>query len=68
MSSAELIIPYDPQATGQSVAGVNPAQLWSLAPSGKKLPKAGMTRTFYNTPESKTTTISSIGGRQGSRR
>ncbi|RXW19728.1 hypothetical protein EST38_g6122 [Candolleomyces aberdarensis] len=61
MSSAALIVPYDPQATGQSVAGVNPAQLWSLTPSGDKAPKAGTTRTFYNTPESKTTTISSIG-------
>lgn len=61
MSSAAVIVPYDPQGTGQSVAGVNPAQLWSLTPSGEKAPKAGTTRTFYNTPESKTTTISSLG-------
>ncbi|KAF6741388.1 hypothetical protein DFP72DRAFT_1084096 [Ephemerocybe angulata] len=60
-SSQALIVPFDPSAPSQAVAGVLPLQLWSLTPSGDKAPKAGATATFYNTPASKTTTISSVG-------
>lgn len=61
MSSSAVIVPFDPQVSGRNVAGVDPAQLWSLTPTGEKAPKAGTTRTFFNTPESKTTTIASLG-------
>lgn len=61
MSSAAIVIPYDQQNSGNPVAGVDPAQLWALTPSGEKAPKVGTTRIFYNTPESKTTTLSSLG-------
>ncbi|KAF5341259.1 hypothetical protein D9611_005985 [Ephemerocybe angulata] len=60
-SSQALIVPFDPSAPSQAVAGVLPLQLWSLTPSGDKAPKAGTTATFYNTPAGKTTTISSVG-------
>ncbi|KAF6747034.1 cytosol aminopeptidase family, catalytic domain-containing protein, partial [Ephemerocybe angulata] len=59
--SQALIVPFDPSAPSQAVAGVLPLQLWSLTPSGDKAPKAGTTATFYNTPAGKTTTISSVG-------
>ncbi|KAF6750246.1 hypothetical protein DFP72DRAFT_851929 [Ephemerocybe angulata] len=61
--SQTIILPFEPSAPSQAVAGVEPAQLWSLTPSGDKPPKAGTTRTFCNTPAStgKTTTISSLG-------
>ena len=61
MSSAAIVIPYDQQNSGNPIAGVDPAQLWALTPSGEKVPKVGTTRTFYNTPESKMTTLSSLG-------
>ncbi|KAG2022409.1 leucine aminopeptidase [Coprinopsis cinerea AmutBmut pab1-1] len=60
MSSA-IVVPFDHQASAKSVAGVDPAKLWALTPSGEKPPKAGTARTFYNTPESKTTSVVSLG-------
>ena len=62
MSSTALIIPFDHQSSAQIVDGVDPSKLWSLTPQGEKLPKAGTTRIFYNTPPSKVTTVSSLGG------
>lgn len=62
MSSA-FIIPFDHQSSGKSATGIDAAQLWATTPSGDKPPKAGTTRTFYNTPPSKVTTISSLGER-----
>jgi len=62
MSASAYIFPYDHQSTGQIVEGVDPAELWSTTPQADKPPKAGTTRTFYNTPTSKVTTVSSLGG------
>jgi len=60
MSSA-FIIPFDHQSSDISATGVDAAKLWATTPSGDKSPKAGTTRTFYNTPPSKVTTVSSLG-------
>ncbi|KAF8886432.1 leucine aminopeptidase [Gymnopilus junonius] len=40
----------------QLVESVDPAKLWAQTPQGEKPPKAGTTRTFYNTPASAVTT------------
>ena len=64
MSSSAYILPYDPRSTakGPEVAnGVDASTLWSLTPGGDKPPKAATTRTFYNTPPSKLTTVTSLG-------
>jgi aminopeptidase len=61
MSTSAYIIPYDHQSTSTVLPNVDPAQLWSLTPQGEKLPKAGTTRIFYNTPSYKLTTLSSLG-------
>ena len=61
MSSTAYIIPFDHQSSAQITEGVNPSKLWSLTPQGEKLPEAGTTRIFYNTPSSKVTTVSSLG-------
>jgi aminopeptidase len=61
MSSSALVLPFEPSGSSKNVAGVDPAQLFSLVPSGEKAPKTGTTRTFYNTPEGKTTSITSLG-------
>lgn len=64
MSSSAYILPYDPKSTvkGPEVAnGVDASSLWSLTPGGDKPPKAATTRTFYNTPPSKLTTVASLG-------
>jgi len=61
MSSSAIILPYDHQTTGAVVDGVDAAKLWSTTPQGEKLPKVGTIRTFYNTPPSKLTTVSSLG-------
>jgi len=60
MSSA-LVLPFDHQSAGKQVAGVDAAELWALTPSGEKIPKVGTTRTFFNTPASKTTAVVSLG-------
>ncbi|TFK21630.1 leucine aminopeptidase [Coprinopsis marcescibilis] len=59
--STAIVVPFDHQQSSKPVAGVDAAELWALTPSGEKTPKAGTTRTFYNTPASKTTTIASLG-------
>ena len=61
MSSTAYIIPFDHQSSTQITEGVDASKLWSLTPQGEKLPKAGTTRIFYNTPPSKVTTVSSLG-------
>ena len=63
MSSTAYIIPFDHQSSAQITDGhgVDPSKLWSLTPQGEKLPQAGTTRIFYNTPPSKVTTLSSLG-------
>ena len=61
MSSTAYVFPFDHQSSAQIIDGVDPSKLWSLTPQGEKLPKAGTTRIFYNTPPSKVTTVSSLG-------
>ena len=61
MSNTAYIIPFDHQSSAQIIDGVDPSRLWSLTPQGRKLPQAGTTRIFYNTPPSKVTTLSSLG-------
>ena len=60
-SSSAYIVPFDHQDSGQILPGLNPAELWATTPIGEKPPKVGTTRTFYNTPTSKVTTVSSLG-------
>ncbi|KAF9449971.1 leucine aminopeptidase [Macrolepiota fuliginosa MF-IS2] len=61
MSSSALILPFDPSGAPATVAGVDAQNLWKATPSGDKPPKVGTTRTFFNTPQDKVTTISSLG-------
>ena len=61
MSSTAYIIPFDHQSSAEITDGVDASKLWALTPQGEKLPKAGTTRIFYNTPPSKVTTVSSLG-------
>ena len=64
MSSSAYILPYDPRSTAKGpevTNGVDASTLWSLTPGGDKPPKAATTRTFYNTPPSKLTTVTSLG-------
>jgi hypothetical protein len=60
-STSAYIVPFDHRSSSQVVPGLNPAELWALTPTGERAPKVGTTRTFYNTPPSKVTTISSLG-------
>jgi len=62
-STSAYIVPFDHQSTGDVASGLNPAQLWALTPTGEKPPKVGTTRTFFNTPPTKVTTLSSLGDR-----
>ncbi|CAA7265101.1 unnamed protein product [Cyclocybe aegerita] len=55
------VLPFDPQSPTTTATGVDPAQLWSLTPQGEKPAKAGTTRTFFNTPASKVTTLATLG-------
>ena len=63
MSSTAFTIPFDHQSSAQftGIDGTDPSKLWSLTPQGEKLPQAGTTRIFYNTPAFKVTTLSSLG-------
>ena len=61
MSSA-FIVPYDLKTPVQIASGVDIAELWNSTPQGDKPAKVGTTRTFYNTPQGKVTTVSSLGG------
>lgn len=61
MSNTAYVVPYDHQSSPKIVDGVDASYLWSLTPHGEKLPKAGALRTFYNTPPSNMTTVSSLG-------
>jgi aminopeptidase len=61
MTNTAYIIPFDHQSSAQITDGLDPSKLWSLTPQGDKLPKVGTTRTFYNTPPSNVTTLSSLG-------
>lgn len=64
MSASAYILPYDPKAAAKApevAAGVDASTLWSLTPGADKPSKAGSTRTFYNTPPQKVTTVTSLG-------
>lgn len=62
MSSSAYIVPFDVQSsTGELVSGLDAAKLWATTPVGEKPAKVGTLRTFYNTPASKVTTLSSLG-------
>lgn len=61
MTSSAYIVPFDHKSTGQLLPGLNPAELWAVTPSGDKNSLVGTTRTFYNTPASKVTALSSLG-------
>ncbi|EDR01445.1 uncharacterized protein LACBIDRAFT_186220 [Laccaria bicolor S238N-H82] len=60
MSSA-FIVPYDLKTPVQIAPGTDVAELWNSTPQGDKPSKVGTTRTFYNTPQGKVTTVSSLG-------
>lgn len=60
-STSAYIVPFDHQSSSEVVPGLKPAELWATTPIGEKLPKVGTTRTFFNTPASKVTTVSSLG-------
>ncbi|KAF8635936.1 hypothetical protein AX15_000107 [Amanita polypyramis BW_CC] len=72
MSSASAyIVPYDPdsQATVQvNIPGVDVKSLWASTPAGDSVPKAGTTRTFFNTPSPNVTTLSSLGDKFASKK
>lgn len=61
MSISALLLPFDPSGQPRAVCGIEAQNLWISTPSGEKPPKVGTTRTFFNTPWGKTTTISSLG-------
>jgi cytosol aminopeptidase len=65
MSTKAYIVPIDPNAPSSqsTVPNLDPAKLWSTVPAGKKVPKAGTTRLFYDVPngESNVTAIVSLG-------
>jgi aminopeptidase len=70
MSSSAYIFPYNPDAkadTHATVAGVDVNALWASTPAGESPPKVGTTRTFFNTPPSKVTTLSSLGDKFASK-
>ena len=63
-SSSAYILPYnpDPNASIQvDVPGIDVNALWATTPAGESAPKLGTTRTFFNTPPSNVTTLSSLG-------
>ena len=60
-SSSAYIVPYDHQASKEIAPGVDAAQLWATTPAGDKPAKVGTVRTFYNTPQAKVTSVTSLG-------
>ncbi|KAG5640414.1 hypothetical protein DXG03_008744 [Asterophora parasitica] len=68
MSSSAYIVPFDHTSTAEQIAGVDAAKLWASTPQGEKAPLVGTTRTFYNTPASKVTTVSSLGDKFASKK
>ncbi|KAL0952074.1 hypothetical protein HGRIS_008710 [Hohenbuehelia grisea] len=66
MSSA-FIVPIDAKTPQSAVQGVDAAQLWAKVPVGEKVPAAGATRIFYDTPASKVTALSSLGDKFSSK-
>ena len=70
MSSSAYIFPYNPDAkadTHATVTGIDVNALWASTPAGESPPKVGTTRTFFNTPPSKVTTLSSLGDKFASK-
>lgn len=65
MASSAIIIPFDHQSTEN--VGVKTSELWALTPQGESPPPVGTVRTFYNTPETKVTAISSLGEKYASK-
>jgi cytosol aminopeptidase len=65
MSTKAYIVPIDPKALSSqsTVPNLDPAKLWSTVPVGKKIPKAGTTRLFYDVPSGKSnvTALVSLG-------
>ncbi|RDB19531.1 Cytosol aminopeptidase [Hypsizygus marmoreus] len=68
MSSSAYVVPFDHESSGELVPGLDAAQLWAVTPQGEKAPLVGTTRTFYNTPASKVTTVSSLGEKFASKK
>ncbi|KAF8079247.1 leucine aminopeptidase [Lyophyllum atratum] len=68
MSSSAYIVPFDHQATGELVPGVDASKLWAMTPQGEKPPAVGTVRTFYNTPPSKVAAVSSLGEKFASKK
>lgn len=58
MSTKAYIVPIDPKAPSSqsAVPNLDPAKLWSTVPVGKKVPKTGTTRLFYDVPSGKSVT------------
>ncbi|KIM82242.1 hypothetical protein PILCRDRAFT_8066 [Piloderma croceum F 1598] len=65
MSTKAYIVPIDPKAPSSqsAVPNLDPAKLWSTVPVGKKVPKTGTTRLFYDVPSGKSnvTALVSLG-------
>lgn len=65
MSTNAYIVPVDPNAPNSqsAVPNLDPAKLWSAVPVGKKAPKVGTTRLFYDVPvgASNVTALVSLG-------
>ena len=71
MSTKAYILPIDPNSpSSQSVPNLDPAKLWSTVPWGKKTPKVGTTRVFYNSPSggSDVTALVSLGEEFGAKK
>jgi cytosol aminopeptidase len=67
MSSSAYVVPYDHQNSDDFLPGHSAAKLWATTPQGDTPPKAGTTRTFFNAPETKLTTVSSLGDKFSSK-
>lgn len=68
MSSSAFIVPFDHQSADELVPGVDASKLWATTPQGEKPPPVGTVRTFYNTPASKVTSVSSLGEKFSSKK
>ncbi|KAH9486044.1 Cytosol aminopeptidase [Psilocybe cubensis] len=61
MSHSAYIFPLNHENPTKPLKDIDPAELWAITPQGDKPPKAGTVRTFYNTPSSAVTTVTSLG-------
>jgi len=60
-SSPAYIVPYDHQSSNEIAPGLDAGQLWATTPAADKPAKVGTVRTFYNTPQAKVTSVTSLG-------